>query len=140
MNIQQTIDEFITHLIPDAEYLYLRDIKKGICSGDTDKLKALGFDISQVNILPCVVLYSQNKKRLYFIESATDRLIDEVRFKELEVLAKNVQKEKVFVTAFPDSQSFRESLEKLAWDTVAWMADAPAHLVHFEKYGKLEPR
>lgn len=52
MNIQQTIDEFITHLIPDAEYLYLRDIKKGICSGDTDKLKALGFDISQVNILP----------------------------------------------------------------------------------------
>ena len=75
------------------------------------------------------------------IESVTNgSVIDEVRLKELETLAKNVDQQKVFVTAFPNFQCFKDNMERLAWDTVAWIAEMPEHMIHLEKQGTLEPR
>ena len=75
------------------------------------------------------------------IESVTNgSVIDEVRLEELETLAKNVVQQKVFVTAFPNFQCFKDNMERLAWDTVAWIAEMPEHMIHLEKQGTLEPR
>lgn len=75
------------------------------------------------------------------IESVTNgSVIDEVRLEELETLAKNVDQQKVFVTAFPNFQCFKDNMERLAWDTVAWIAEMPEHMIHLEKQGMLEPR
>lgn len=133
--------DFITHVTPNAGCLYLRDVDVWLSSGNGDKLKELGFDMAQDDKMPAVVLYRRDKNRLYLIESVLNGcVIDEVRLEELEALTKNVDKQKVFVTAFPNSQSFKDNMERLAWDTVAWIADAPEHLIHFEKQGTLEPR
>ena len=48
--------------------------------------------------------------------------------------------EKVFVTAFPNFQCFKDNMERLAWDTVAWIAEMPEPMIHLEKQGTLEPR
>lgn len=75
------------------------------------------------------------------IESVTNgSVIDEVRLEELETLAKNVDQQKVFVAAFPNFQCFKDNMERLAWDTVAWIAEMPEHMIHLEKQGTLEPR
>lgn len=133
--------DFITHVTPNAECLYLRDADARLSSSNGEKLKELGFDMAQDDKMPAVVLYRRDKDWLYLIESVTNGgIIDEVSFEELEALTKNVDKQKVFVTAFPNSQSFKDNMERLAWDTVAWIADAPEHLIHFEKQGTLEPR
>ena len=75
------------------------------------------------------------------IESVTNgSVIGEVRLEELETLAKNVDQQKVFVTAFPNFQCFKDNMERLAWDTVAWIAEMPEPMIHLEKQGTLEPR
>ena len=75
------------------------------------------------------------------IESVTNgSVIDEVCLEELVTLAKNVDQQKVFVTAFPNFQCFKDNMERLAWDTVAWIAEMPEHMIHLEKQGTLEPR
>ena len=33
-----------------------------------------------------------------------------------------------------------DNMERLAWDTVAWIAEMSEHMIHLEKQGKLEPR
>ena len=133
--------DFTANLAPNAECLYLRDADVCLSSSNGARLRELGFDMPQDDKMPDVVLYRRDKDRLYLIESVTTGgVIDEVRLKELQALTKNVDKQQVFVTAFPNSQSFKDNMDRLAWDTVAWMADAPEHMIHFEKHGTLEPR
>ena len=133
--------DFTAKLAPNAECLYLCDVDVNLSSINGGKLKKLGFDMAQDDKMPDVVLYRRDKDWLYLIESVTNGgVIDVVRLEELEALTKNVDKQKVFVTAFPNSQSFKDNMDRLAWDTVTWIADAPEHMIHFEKHGMLEPR
>jgi len=37
----------------------------------------------------------------------------------------------VFVTAFPDKQTFIKFSAEIAWETEVWLADNPSHLIHF---------
>lgn len=140
-SVRVMMSDLITHVAPDVECLYLRDADVCLSSSNGDKLKELGFDMAQDDKMPAVVLYRRDKDWLYLLEFVTNgSVIDEVRLEELEALTKNVDKQKVFVTAFPNSQSFKDNMDRLAWDTVAWIADAPEHMIHFEKHGTLEPR
>ena len=139
--IKAIIGDFTANFVSDAECLYLCDVEVTLSSSNGDKLKELGFCMSEESKMPDVILYSVDKDWLYLIESVTNGgVIDEIRLEELEAVMKNVDKQKVFVTAFPNSLSFKDNMERLAWDTVAWIADAPEHMIHFEKQGMLEPR
>ena len=58
--------------------------------------------MSQDDKMPAVVLYRRDKD---LIESVTNGgVLDEEHLEELEALTKNVDKHKVFVTAFPKFQ------------------------------------
>ena len=97
--------------------------------------------MSQDDKMPAAVLYRRDKDWLYLIESVTNGgVLDEEHLEELEALTKNVDKHKVFVTAFPNFQCFKDNMERLAWDTVVWIAEMPEHMIHLEKQGTLEPR
>lgn len=61
--------------------------------------------MSQDDKMPAAVLYRRDKDWLYLIESVTNvGVLDEEHLEELEALTKNVDKHKVFVTAFPNFQ------------------------------------
>lgn len=140
-SVRVMMSDFITHVAPNAGCLYLRESDARLSSINGDKLKELGFDMAQDDKMPAVVLYRRDKDWLYLIESiTTGGVIDEARLEELEALTKNVDKQKVFVTAFPNSQSFKDNMDRLAWDTVAWIADTPEHMIHFERHGMVAPR
>ena len=37
----------------------------------------------------------------------------------------------VYVTAFPDKQTFNRFTVEIAWETEVWLSDNPTHLIHF---------
>lgn len=73
--------------------------------------------------MPDVVLYSEEKKWLYFIESVTSvGPMEPKRIKEIEEMTADVTAGKIYVTAFLDFKTFKKFSEALAWETEVWIA------------------
>jgi adenine-specific DNA-methyltransferase len=51
----------------------------------------------------------------------------------------NARPGQVFVTAFPNRETSAEFIAAIAWETVAWFADAPDHMIHFNGKRFLRP-
>lgn len=77
-----------------------------------EKLKELGFKITLHDKMPDVILYSEDKDWIYFVESVTSvGAMDSERIKEIEELTE------IYVTAFLDFKIFKKFSESLAWET-----------------------
>ena len=115
---------------------------------NVDKLRALGFEITLHDKMPDVVLYSEDKDWLYFIESVTSvGPMEPKRIKEIEEMTTGVMAGKIYVTAgkiyvtaFLDFKTFKQFSESLAWETEVWIADMPDHMIHLNGDRFLGPR
>lgn len=88
-----------------------------------------------------VVLYSEEKNWLYFIESVTSvGPMEPKRIKEIEEMTTGVTAGKIYVTAFLDFKTFKKFSETLAWETEVWIADMPDHMIHLNGDKFLGPR
>jgi hypothetical protein len=38
----------------------------------------------------------------------------------------------IYVTAFPSRRALQKHFASIAWETEAWVADEPDHLIHFD--------
>ena len=125
------IEEFAPRFAPNSECLYVGDtIEKDLVKNE-DKLRELGFSITLHDKMPDVVLYSAEKNWLYFIEAVTSvGPMEPKRIKEIEEMTTDVVAGKIFVTAFPDFKTFKKFSESLAWETEAWVANMPDHMIH----------
>ena len=47
---------------------------------------------------------------------------------------------KIFITAFLDFKTFKRFSEHLAWETEAWIAESPDHMIHLDGDCFLAPR
>ena len=135
------IEEFAPRFAPNSECLYVGDtIKKDLVKNE-DKLRDLGFTITLHDKMPDVVLYLEEKKWLYFIESVTSvGPMDPKRIKEIEEMTAGVTVGKIYVTAFLDFKTFKKFSESLAWETEVWIADMPDHMIHLNGDKFLGPR
>ena len=94
-----------------------------------------------VQKMPDVVLYSEEKNWLYFIESVTSvGPMEPKRIKEIEEMTTGVTAGKIYVTAFLDFKTFKKFSEMLAWETEVWIADMPDHMIHLNGDKFLGPR
>ena len=55
------------------------------------------------------------------------------RIKEIEEMTANITVGEVFVTAFLDFKAFKKFSEAIAWETEAWSADMPDHMIHLNR-------
>lgn len=135
------IEEFGSKFAQGAECLYVGDtIKKDLVKND-DKLKELGISINTNNKMPDVILYLEDKKWLYFIESVTSvGPMDYKRIEEIKELTKKVKVGIIYVTAFLNFKTYKKFSESLAWDTEVWIADSPDHMIHLNGDRFLGPR
>lgn len=135
------IEEFAPRFAPNSECLYVGDtIEKDLVKNE-DKLYKLGFTITLHDKMPDVVLYSEEKKWLYFIESVTSvGPMEPKRVKEIEEMTTDVTAGKIYVTAFLDFKTFKKFSEALAWETEVWIADMPDHMIHLNGDKFLGPR
>lgn len=138
---KQIIEEFAPRFAHNTECLYLGDTAKKDLLINKEKLNELGFGISIHDKMPDVVLYSEDKNWIYFIEAVTSTgPMDYKRVLEINRLTENVDAGKIFVTAFLDFKTFKKFAVDLAWDTEVWIADNPDHLIHFNGDRFLGPR
>ena len=135
------IEEFAPRFAPNSECLYVGDtIEKDLVKNE-EKLRNLGFEITLHDKMPDVILYSEEKKWLYFIEAVTSvGPMDPKRIKEINDITTEVSLGKIFVTAFPDFRTFKRFSDSLAWETEAWIADTPDHMIHLNGDKFLGPR
>lgn len=125
------IEEFAPRFAPNSECLYVGDTTEKDLVKDIDKLSSLGFEITLHDKMPDVVLYSEEKNWLYFVESVTSvGPMEPKRIKEIEEMTSGVAAGKIYVTAFLDFKTFKKFSETLAWETEVWIADMPDHMIH----------
>lgn len=135
------IEEFAPRFAENSECLYVGDtIQKDLVKNE-EKLRELGFEITLHDKMPDVVLYSEDKNWIYFIESVTSvGAMESKRIKEIEEMTENVSAGKIYVTAFLDFKTFKKFSETLAWETEVWIADMPDHMIHLNGDKFLGPR
>ena len=135
------IEEFAPRFAPNSECLYVGDtIEKGLVKNE-EKLKELGFEITQHDKMPDVVLYREDKDWIYFIESVTSvGPMDPKRIIEISEMTKYVKSGKIYVTAFQNFTVFKKFSDSLAWDTEVWISDMPDHMIHLNGDRFMGPR
>lgn len=125
------IEDFLPLFGFGAEVMYVGDTANKRLYLNQEGLKALRFFELAHDKLPDVVAYSKAKNWLYLIEAVTTaNPISELRRKTLLELTSSCAADVILVTAFPDRATFRRFSADIAWETEAWIADAPEHMVH----------
>ena len=135
------IEEFAPRFAPGCECLYIGDtIKKDLIKNDNE-LQKLGFEITLHDKMPDVVLYRADKNWIYFVEAVTSvGPMSPQRIIEIQNMTKNVTAGKIFITAFPDSVTYKKFSTDLAWETEVWLSDEPDHMIHLNGDKFLGPR
>ena len=135
------IEEFAPRFAPHSECLYVGDTIEKDLVKNVERLKELGFAITLHDKMPDVVLYSEEKNWIYFVESVTSvGPMEPKRIREIEELTEGVVAGKIFVTAFLNFKTFKKFSDMLAWETEVWIADMPNHMIHLNGDRFLGPR
>ena len=135
------IEEFAPRFAPDYECLSVGDTTAKDLVKNEEKLHELGFEITLHDKMPDVVLYSESKNWLYFIEAVTSvGPMEPKRIKEINEMTEGVTAGKIFITAFLDFKTFKKFSDSLAWETEVWIADMPDHMIHLNGDKFIGPR
>lgn len=84
------------------------------------------------SLLPDVIVLDRKRHWLIIVEAvASSGHISPLRKLELQRLLAKCKYPPVFVTAFPDYQTFGRFAADIAWETEVWIADHSTHMIHF---------
>ena len=135
------IEDFGPRFAPGAQCLYVGDTTEKDMVKNVEKLKELGFEVTLHDKMPDIILYSEERNWIYFIESVTSvGPMDPKRIGEITEMTKNVTCGKIFVTAFLDFKTYKKFAASLAWETEVWLAEMPDHMIHLNGDKFLGPR
>ncbi len=130
--IAAMVEEFCPRFTPGGEVLYLGDADSKLALFNEETLAALGVTVDHHGKLPDLVVFMPDRGWLVLMEAASSHgPVDAKRHAELRALFAGSSAGLVFVSCFPDRVTMRRYLTDLAWETEAWAADEPDHLVHF---------
>ncbi|QDQ12373.1 BsuBI/PstI family type II restriction endonuclease [Streptomyces spectabilis] len=129
--IKQMIDDFCGFFVPGGEVLYIGDADEKLMHFDEQKLASLDVTVDTHGKLPDLVVYQEEKNWLFLMEAAsTHGPVDAKRHGELQALFAGSTAGLVYVSCFPDRPTMRKFLADLAWETEAWCASDPTHMIH----------
>ena len=82
--------------------------------------------------VPVVIpLYIPERNWIYFIEAVTSvGPMSPKRIIEINEMTEKVTAGKIFITAFPNIETFKKFSASLSWETEVWLADNPDHMIH----------
>jgi type II restriction enzyme len=126
------IKEFIPRFVPSAKILYFGDTANKKLYLNKDLIKALHLTISEHDKLPDIILYDTKRKWIFLVEVVTFHgPMSPKRVIELREMFAKYFANLVFVSAFPDFETFRKHLKNIAWETEVWISEIPDHLIHY---------
>lgn len=129
--IKQIIDDFCAYFIPGGEVLYIGDADSKLMHFAEARLAQLGVVVDTHGKLPDLVVFQPEKNWLFLMEAASSHgPVDAKRYGELSTLFAGSTAGLVYVSCFPDRAVMRKFLADLAWETEAWCASDPTHMIH----------
>lgn len=129
--IKDMVEQFCSRFVPGGVVLYIDDTSKK--AGETVEgiLSKLGIVIPEHGKAPDLIVYDQNHDWVFLMEAcSTHGPIDVIRKRDLRAMFPTINDKSVYVSCFPDRAVMRKYLSELAWETEAWCADTPDHMIH----------
>jgi len=128
--IRAIIEDFTANFAPESVLVYVGDTGEKCGYFDAKLLSEL--DVDSHGTMSDVILYDAGRNRLFLIEAVTSHgPVDAKRHAELSRLFATAKAGLVYVSAFQSRSVMARYLCEIAWETVAWAADSPSHLIHF---------
>lgn len=125
------VSEFCARFIPGGEVLYIGDADSKLAIFHEEQLAGLGVVVDHHGKLPDLVVFDSRNNWLFLMEAASSHgPVDSKRHTELANLFASSTAGLVYVSCFPDRATMRKFLADLSWETEAWCADAPSHMIH----------
>ena len=122
-----------------AQVLYIGDSTKRSLVRDDSALRSLHVFPLEHEELPDVVAYSAEKNILFLVEAVhSSGQMSEMRVQKLRGKLRDCTASPVFVSAFATRASFRKFAADIAWESEAWIAESPDHMIHFNGWKFLE--
>ena len=126
------IEELGPCFAPGALVLYVGDTAQKHVVFEAEKLASLGVPITEHDKLPDVILYWEAKNWLFLIEAVTSHgPVSPKRHREIEAVLAKCTADRVYITAFLDTATFRKYAADIAWETEVWISEHPEHMIHF---------
>jgi len=138
---KSVVEDFSKRFLRDAGVIFLSESGNKVVARDDSLAKAIGLVIPADRYLPDILLVDLGPKHplLVFVEVvATASPITSARkhaFLEITRAANFSDQNVAFVTAYLDrsQSSFRKTVPELAWNSFAWFASEPDHIVVFRE-------
>lgn len=131
--IRAVLEEFAPRFVPGALPVYVGDAGDKRAHVDDGLLARCGVRLDAHGKMPDVILHDAARGWMILVEAVTSHgPVSAGRRAELERLFTSVRDSVVYVTAFPDRGIMARHMADIAWETEAWTADAPTHLIHFD--------
>ena len=138
--IKKVIEEFCPVFVPGGSVLYIGDAGNKRARWDTVALAKLGLRLDAHGKMPDVVIHCGPRNWLVLIEAVTSHgPVDPKRHRELRTLFAKSRAGLVFVTAFLDRKTMAKFIGRISWETEAWIAEDPGHLIHLNGHRFLGP-
>ena len=104
-------------------------------------MKEIGIgEISRGEMLPDIIAYEKERNWLFIVEAVhSSNPISKMRHLALCGLTDNVTAGCLFVSAFENMATFSKFSKEISWETEAWIADEPDHMIHFDGGRLLAP-
>lgn len=130
--IKEIVEAFSPRFTPGGVVVYVGDAESKFLHLDAAYLDRLGVRVDAAAKMPDVILHDVRRNWLVLVEAVTSAgPVDGKRRSELKRLFKDASAGLVFVTAFETRRAMQGFLGQISWETEAWIAEAPDHLIHF---------
>jgi hypothetical protein len=130
--IKAIIEEFCPRFAPGGVVVYIGDTENKFVHLESEYLARLGISLDSAAKMPDVIVHCVQRNWLLLIEAVTSAgPVDGKRRKELKELFAGSKAGLVFVTAFDTRRVMQSFLSQLAWESEVWIAEDPAHMIHF---------
>ncbi|NFV82047.1 BsuBI/PstI family type II restriction endonuclease [Magnetospirillum aberrantis] len=126
------VEQFLPRFSRGAQVLYIGDTENKLLYCDEAALKTLGLPELSRDMLPDVVAYEPERNWLFLVEAVhSSNPISEIRHMKLREFTKDCTAGCVYVSAFETMKAFAKFSKEIGWETEAWVASKPEHMIHF---------
>lgn len=129
--IKAMVEDFCAYFVPGGEVLYVGDADSKLTIFDNERLASLGVTLDLHGKFPDLIVYQPDRNWLLLMEAcSTHGPVDHIRYSELSEIFHGCTAGLIYVSCFPNRTVMRRFLVELAWETEAWVASDPTHMIH----------